>query len=279
MAVASALACLVNPYGLRMLDFLAATVRPGREEINEWLPVTALPPAAIALWLIPLGIVAAAFLRNRRSAPAWAWAVVIALAVGAFRVARLGGFFAVAAGVLLAPLVAPGGARVEDARGPGVWPTVVSSIVTVVLALAVSGRRISMDGEWVPEPGVAEFVRAHALGGRLFTWFDYGEYAIWHFSPLLRVSIDGRRETVYSRQVRDRHWAIYRNDPAAIVALAEIRPDFVWLPRTLPVVSRLVSTGWHPLYVGPRSVLLGLEPRQPTDDDRPVPLRRDFPGP
>ena len=28
--------------------------------------------------------------------------------------------------------------------------------------------------------------------------FDWGEYVLWHLSPQIKVSIDGRRETVYS---------------------------------------------------------------------------------
>ncbi len=37
--------------------------------------------------------------------------------------------------------------------------------------------------------------------------FDWGEYVLWHLGPRVKVSIDGRRETVYSdemyRQYRD----------------------------------------------------------------------------
>jgi hypothetical protein len=111
------------------------------------------------------------------------------------------------------------------------------------------------------------------------TWFDYGEYAIWHLGPAMTVSMDGRRETIYSTAVRNRHTEIYRNGPGAIVAVAELRPDYVWLPASLPVVSHLESVGWHPYYIGPRSVILGLQPVEPTRDDRAVPPRRDFPGP
>jgi hypothetical protein len=204
--------------------------------------------------------------------------VTIVLGVASFRVARLGGFFALAAGLLLAPLIAPARQPIGQPPSRG-WPVPILSFLAIGLALMASGRRISMDGAWVPEPGVAEFMRTHELHGRLFTWFDYGEYAIWHLNPALRVSMDGRRETVYSQRVRDEHWEVYRNGPDAVVALADIRPDFVWLPKTLPVVSRLVSAGWHPLYVGPRSVVLGLQLTEPVRDDRPVQPRREFPGP
>jgi hypothetical protein len=34
------------------------------------------------------------------------------------------------------------------------------------------------------------------------TMFNWGEFAIWHLGPRVKVSIDGRRETVYSEEVR-----------------------------------------------------------------------------
>ena len=79
MAVASAAACLVNPYGLRMLDFLLTTVRPERADIPEWRPVTALPIAALALWLLPMALAAIALVRGRKVAPLWVWLTIAML--------------------------------------------------------------------------------------------------------------------------------------------------------------------------------------------------------
>ncbi len=279
MAVASAAACLVNPYGLGMLDFLLTTVRPERADIPEWRPVTALPIAALALWFLPMALAAIALIRGRKVAPLWVWLTIAMLAAGSMRVARLGGFFAIAVGLLVAPLAA--GRRRDDGttRDAFDWTAVGAALCAAALALGVFGRRVSMEGEWTPEPGAVEFVKSHELRGRLLTWFDYGEYAIWHLGPTMTVSMDGRRETLYSTAVRNRHTEIYRNGPGAIVAVAELRPDYIWLPVSLPVVSHLESVGWHPYYIGPRSVILGLQPVEPTRDDRPVPPRRDFPGP
>jgi hypothetical protein len=279
MAVASAAACLVNPYGLRMLDFLLATVRPERADIPEWRPVTTLPLAALALWALPLALAAVALIRRRRGAPLWAWLTVVTLAVGSMRVARLGGFFALAVGLLVAPLAAPARREGDGTSGAIDWTAIGAALCAAALAIGIFGRRVSMDGGWTPEPGAVEFARTHGLRGRLLTWFDYGEYAIWHLGPTLTVSMDGRRETVYSVAVRNRHTEIYRNGPGAIVAVAELRPDYIWLPKSLPVVSHLESVGWHPYYIGPRSVILGLQPAALVRDETAVPAHRDFPGP
>jgi hypothetical protein len=279
MAAACGAACLVNPYGVRMLDFLFATVRPERADIPEWRAVTALPMAALVLWALPMAVAVIALVRRRRDAPLWVWLTIAMLAIGSMRVARLGGFFALAVGLLVAPLAAPARRDADNAARLIDWQAVAAALLAAAIALGIFGRRIGMDGDWTPEPGAIEFARSHGLHGRLLTWFDYGEYAIWHLGPTLTVSMDGRRETVYSVAVRNRHTEIYRNGPGAIVAVAELRPDYIWFPKSLPVVSHLESVGWHPYYIGPRSVILGLQAVEPIKDERPVPIRRDFPGP
>ena len=45
-----------------------------------------------------------------------------------------------------------------------------------------------------------------ARPGHLVTYFNWGQYALWHLGPALKVSMDGRRETVYS----DRRLAEHR---------------------------------------------------------------------
>jgi hypothetical protein len=279
MAAASAAACLANPYGVGMLAFLAGTVRPDRADVLEWQPVTALPPVALALWLIPAALTVIGLWRGRRSVPLWGLLVVLGLALGSLRVARLVGFFAVAAGMLVAPDVAGVRRRAGDAGPTALRGYGLVAAAAAFAAVALVGGRISMDAPWTPEPGAAAFVAGHALRGRMLTWFDYGEYAIWHFAPSVTVSMDGRRETVYSSAMRAAHQRIYTDAPGALDDVARLAPDYVWLPRAAPVLPRLVAAGWRALYRGPRSVILGRD-QWPTDvDEGPVPEGRGFPGP
>jgi hypothetical protein len=68
--------------------------------------------------------------------------------------------------------------------------------------------------------------------GRVVTFFDWGQYAIWHVGPALRVSMDGRRETVYSDVRLEEHAAILDGRPEGLATLAVWRPEYVWLPAT-----------------------------------------------
>jgi hypothetical protein len=93
-------------------------------------------------------------------------------------------------------------------------------------------------GGWAPDSETVEALR-EAQPGTLVTLFDWGEYALWHLGPSFKVSIDGRRETVYSDSRLDQSSAIAQGLPSGFAALAEWRPAYVWLP------ARSVATkGW-----------------------------------
>jgi hypothetical protein len=281
--IAAGAATLCNPYRSEMLTFLWDTVGPNRTDIIEWEPVTRLPIIAFILWLVPTAVAAAAVRYRARPIPLPWLTIVALLAVGSFRVIRLVGFYSLATAFLLTPFLplaaASGWRRVESTRR---LTFAAAAFVAIAAAVASFGRHISMAAPYLPEQEASAYVTSHRLEGRMFTWFDYGEYAIWHFSPAIRVSMDGRRETVYSKRIRDVHFDIYRNTPGAVNALASLKPDYVWLPITAPVLPALEAAGWQRGFSGPRSVILyrsGL-PGAPTavvPSSSPQP--RWFPGP
>jgi hypothetical protein len=63
VAVLSALATLVNPYGWRMWAFLAETVRLGRDDIEEWGSILTHPVALGVPWLLVLSAAGLVFWR------------------------------------------------------------------------------------------------------------------------------------------------------------------------------------------------------------------------
>ena len=257
---AAALATLCNPYGPRMLAFLVETVRPDRADITEWQPVTRLPAIVLLLWLVPTTVTLAAVSRQGRSLPVSSIAIVVMLGIGSFRVARIVSLYAVAVGFLLAPYAWSSAVALREPvrRTMRQWcDAAVVYLVIVTLSVALFGRRVAMDGDWLPEPEAAAYVSTQRLHGNMFTWFNYGQYAIWHLWPAIRVSMDGRRETVFSEELRAAHRRVYDNAPETLEVLSRMHPDYVWLPVDLPVIARLEAAGWVPLFRGPRSTILG----------------------
>jgi hypothetical protein len=284
---------LANPYGWQMWQFLMTTVGFGRAEITDWQPLYRLGAGYVALWVV-LVLAAALGVAHAWRSRTWELrrlVVVGVLAVASFQVSRLEAFFAIAVGLLVGPDIAAAlSARRKPLPAPqaapgGVAAAVAMAIVSVLIiggvvvsASNVTCVRMAADQS---EPEIVAMVKQRELQGRLVVWFDWGEYAIWHFTPDLLVSIDGRRETVYTDQVMQKHLSFYYVPSSRDAFLAETLPDHIWLPVDLPVVPGLLADGWMPLYRGPRSIWLS------RDAFAPVPAvlqgsetgRRCFPGP
>ena len=214
--------------------------------------------------------------------------LVTVLAVLSFRVSRLDAFFGLAVVMLLQPRVLRG-ADVSVSTAPtdrGIVRTAALLVLVAIMTPIIlsAARRplscIEMDRlDWLPEGEAAEFARINHLRGRMLTFFDWGEYAIWHLSPAVQVSIDGRRETVYSASQIDRHLRIY-SDLATDGEIQNLDVDYVWLPRNLQVVNRFSRHSWVPIYAGRVSVILARNPGLQFQHVPPTPERaRCFPGP
>ncbi len=236
----SALATLVNPYGIRMWGFLGRTVAPARN-ITEWQPITMATPAIWVPYLLVLVVVGMLLLTRHR--PRFdALAIMAALAFGAFRVMRLGSLWAAAAVVLVGPTL-----RMWSAAVPRKWWTfrVTSAaaarlmLVPATCAVIAAGVRtaqattcIPINGVWVPDFRAAKALADAHASGRLVTAFEWGEFAIWHFGPALQVSMDGRRETLYSEAVLAKHDALYAGTAEGLQYLNQLSPSYVWLPSS-----------------------------------------------
>lgn len=253
----SAAATLINPYGWRLWLFVATTVGVDRDDIVEWHALSQLPVLFIP-WTLSTVMALWAIWRARR-VDAGRLAVCVLLGIMSFLVARLIGFYALAVVVLLASLVRAGPMASGLRAAP--MPRAAAALVGgVVIALAVTVQRPALACLQPSltlglDPVAMAHLRTNDLRGRLLVWFNWGEYAIWHLSPDLRVSIDGRRETVYSQPIIDAHIGFYRNSPAAQGYLESLAPDYVWLPIGLPVSAQMVAWGWEPLIETSRSVV------------------------
>lgn len=180
------------------------------------------------------------------------------LAVASVRVERLTPFFVMAAALLLAP-------RVRDR-----WPAtggltrgahdlaVAAALAVVALAgsavvLTSSSRCISVSDPWAPDEEAARYLD-DARPGRLVTFFDWGEYALWHWGPALAVSMDGRRETIYSEMRLIQHDRVVRGTSVGVATLTEWQAEYVWLPAGSTATRQWLETHGYRIEVDtPRS--------------------------
>ena len=236
LGVGSLLATLCNPYGVGLWRFLATTVRPSRPDITEWQPFSVQEPAIV--WVSIVGtLLALLFVAQRRETrpPIEITAVVLLLVAAGLRVSRVAPLMCPAAIALLAPWIRAASGN----AGRLTVPTTAAAVLLVPAALAIGAARtpvshvmncLAIKDVWMPD--LAAAAQLKGVSGKLWTPFTWGEYAIWHFGPALRVSIDGRRETVYSDTVIDLNRAAEHGDAQALERMAALGTDYVWLPST-----------------------------------------------
>ena len=77
---------------------------------------------------------------------------------------------------------------------------VLAALVLVVLIPPKYDRIPISDQLPFPKASV-ELLKDSAVSGNLAVHFDWGDYAIWHLTPEIKVSIDTRREMAYPENI------------------------------------------------------------------------------
>jgi hypothetical protein len=271
------MATLGTPYGINLWRFLASTV-PGGRAVTEWLPLWDQDDYThLALWSITVAFfLRTVWFRVWRFAPTLP---ALSLGVGGLLVDRLAPLFA------LVTLYATAESWRVGRRGRTrdfltARPDSRSRDVIVVASLAIAFGLpptvcLTADPAIAPDPIGAGALRL-APPGRLVLPFGWGEYAIWHFGQRLKVSIDGRRETVYSPRVIDIDAAVRNGLALGFAFLDETRPEYVWLPPAM------ISTHAWLQQHGYRQDIITAQSIIAVREDRPVltagpPVSRCFP--
>jgi hypothetical protein len=203
-------ATLVNPYGVRLLAFLLWTASGARPDIAEWRPIDLMSPYGAAyLAVAAMAGVAVGYSRGPRRI-----ALLLLLpcaALSPFLAVRHVPLFALAVAALAGHHVVDGAKRVASdiahlserstvPAGLGAGALALTAVILVALAVP-HFRCIRVRAGEFPVHAIARLQRS-GIRGALAIHFDWGQYAIWHVGAKIRVSDDGRRETVYSDQVR-----------------------------------------------------------------------------
>jgi hypothetical protein len=236
--ILSLLATLANPYGWSLIVFLLRTATVPRPEIPEWQPLPLTSLLGIT-YLVLLALAIVGLVQSRRERSLAILVIFSCVAIQPLLSIRHISLFAIAAVVIAGPHWADvwnrwfpsSDALLENRSSRGRWVTgVVLLGVVAFVALGVPRLAcIRIDpvlSSKYPSRVVAR-LKASGVKGNLAIQFEWGEYAIWHLGPGVRVSMDGRRETVYSPAVYSRDDAFMNGAGDWAAFLEDTKTDLV----------------------------------------------------
>ncbi len=257
-AFGAGLATLFNPYGARLLTFLVRPATVIRPDIMEWQPIEIANAYGI-IYLVFLAVAVVGLLysiREKRAAPLVVFLCVAILPLLAIRHTPL---FALGIPILAGEHIAdawnrwspglrstPGKRRRSRASASLAMLAMGGAVVLFWLSLP-NFRCIHinrMGSGPVPAQAVA-ILRESGVSGNLAVFYNWGEYVIWHLSPQIKVSFDGRRETVYSDKIQEENWRFVEGREDWDTLLVEHDTHLALVPKTYPVFNLLeLSPGW-----------------------------------
>jgi hypothetical protein len=268
--VACVLATGLNPWGFNLLPFLWRTATVPRPEISEWQPMFLVSARGVTYLLLVAAATAGwTYSRRPRSLPLLGVMVVCALLpLVALRHVQLATLAIV---VLAGEHIGDAWGRWSSAR-PGRIPApsvaasrilaaaaMVGTVLFVVLAVPHLGCIVIDPSARLGQPVRAiGLLRASGISSNLAIDFDWGLYAMYHVTPAIKISLDGRRETAYDDRVYKQNFDFRFGEGDWEALLREHDTQLALVRRFLPSDNLLrLKPGWVLLYEDPLSALFG----------------------
>jgi hypothetical protein len=250
---ASALATLLNPYGIKLYStvFLYAGQARIYNYISELLAMDFRQPQHYATLLLALGAaVTIGWRRNPR--PIWLILLSVTSAL-AFRSVREIWFLAIVCACIIADGWDSPGEKLLTAPRPslrsralvGIWVLALTVAACRHYDLSNDALEIQAAGSF-PE-GAVRYIEMNHLEGPILNDFDWGGYLIWRL-PNLPVALDGRTN-VHDEDRILRFSSVWRGKPGWESDPDLVRASLVLTPRDAAIASLLrTSSGFQIAY-------------------------------
>jgi hypothetical protein len=228
LAAVSVAVSVLNPYGLEYWRYLGDALLMPRPEIVEWRSAKLLGMGDLHIQ----GALLLAFVLLCGRRPRVSHLLALG---GAALASSIHVRFAPLLGmVILVTLGSSWDAIFQKRRHHLALPAMVFALGLVFVGGAVAWLRRDLSLRMRVPPDrypVAAVSRLKDQSGNLAVYFDWGEYALYHLYPSVLVSIDGRYETVYPREVVRANWDLTGGTPGSERFLDTYRADFALYPR------------------------------------------------
>mgnify|MGYP000276432589 CR=1 FL=1 len=202
----SGLALLVNPYGIDLLTFLFQNLADSRLEIIEWQPmqIHSLTGAFFLLWI---AIILSCLIFSRKPRNPRFLILLVITAYLPFMALRYTLFFILTAVLVAGEHIGDTWERLMPLSQQSARRTIGAPVLTLITAMMLlAWKWTNFNGipiknpEYYPIAAVSILNQSQIIGN-LAVHFDWGDYALWHLAPEIKVSLDTRREMAYSEVI------------------------------------------------------------------------------
>jgi hypothetical protein len=195
-------ATVLTPFGTELWRLLFQGPTFVRPEISEWVPIRIMSADGI-VYLLTAAVFLLGIVFDRRGPGAAIVVVLIGVGLAPLTALRHLPLLGLACGILAGEHLGTVYRTPFRLRYPFAVAT-VSLLVSVVLLGDFPSRVQCLSFNTLPRfyPVRAfDLLKRSAIEANLAVHFDWGMYAIWHLSPQIKVSLDGRRDTAYPHDV------------------------------------------------------------------------------
>lgn len=271
LVITGGLATLLNPYGLTLWAFLRETALGARPDISEWQPLVLMTSYGLS-YAAFVGLALWGIIYSRRPRRASLMAVLTVTALLPLMATRHTPLAALGVTALAGEHIADAWDRWASARhAPGplrhvssAWFAAAALAAALLLTTSAVPRfsciRITPKiGGSYPAKAVG-LIKQSGVAGNMAIDFDWGEYALYHLSPAVKVSVDGRRETMYGAAIYienltfmfgERNWDALLQRPETHLALVKTGFPTFNLMKLKP--------GWRLIYEDRLASIFGRE--------------------
>jgi len=272
IGVMAALVTLLNPYGIRYWQYTIQAVFMPRPEINEWVSILGAfkkgiygVPATIFIVMTFIGSFFYVFRRRRDYTDIlvvamtlyWGWTHI-----------RHNVFFGLVFGSYLPLVLTEYWAALKERRligGSWSWFPQGGLVIILLSVYLFSNPSLSFQVSpsfalATPSPqfpaGAYQWIKANRFQGNILPHFEWGEFLIWYFSPLCRVAMDGRYETVYQDQVSREYFLFLSGKERGRDFLKKYPHDMVLIkPNSAADFIMRTEPAWKKVYSDQGSVV------------------------
>ena len=264
---------LINPYGIDLITFLLRTTLVPRSEISDWQPIILFSVAGF-MYCLTLGLSIGGLIfssKQRKPVPLVLFGVFVILPWMANRHLPL---FSIAALILMGEHVASAWKKLipdeiisttDSFLRNGLYT--LMSIILIFMTFSLNYWQVKIEKSVFDVPGTAvSLLKRSNVSGNLVTEFDWGQYIIWHLGPQIKVSIDGRRETVYTETAYKQAISFMFGTGEWDAILEQYNTDIALVKMNSSAYNLLkLSPGWIIVFEDSKSVLF-LNEKSPIAD-------------